>query len=139
MTIKQLSIFIENKSGTLIRVLDLLSQAHIQIIASTIADTKDYGIYRVLCDQPTQAYLLLRENGINVQLADVFALTIDDTPGRAAEAVSQLSSAGVSILYMYSFLWKGKGVLVMRTDPSEKAKEIVTIRKIQFLTEADFK
>jgi hypothetical protein len=138
MTIKQLSIFIENKGGTLIKVLDLLSKANIQIIASTIADTKDYGIYRVLCNQPTQAYLLLRENGINVQLADVLALSIDDTPGQAAEAVNELSSAGVSILYMYSFLWKGKGVLVMRTDPGEKAREIITIKKINFLTEADF-
>ena len=52
MTIKQLSIFIENKEGTLTKVLDLLSKAGIQIIASTIADTKDYGIYRVLCDKP---------------------------------------------------------------------------------------
>ena len=52
MTIKQLSIFIENKGGTLIKVLDLLSNANIQIIASTIADTKDYGIYRVLCNNP---------------------------------------------------------------------------------------
>ena len=49
MTIKQLSIFIENKGGTLIKVLELLSEAGIQIIASTIADTQDYGIYRVLC------------------------------------------------------------------------------------------
>ena len=73
-----------------------------------------------------------------MQLADVFALSIDDTPGQAAEAVKELSSAGVSILYMYSFLWKGKGVLVMRTNPSEKAKEIITIKKIGFLTEADF-
>ena len=66
MTIKQLSIFIENKGGTLIQVLELLSQAGIQIIASTVADTMDYGIYRVLCDKPTDAYLLLREHGINV-------------------------------------------------------------------------
>lgn len=139
MTIKQLSIFIENKGGTLIKVLDLLSKAGIQIIASTIADTKDYGIYRVLCDKPTQAYLLLKENGINVQLADVLAVSIDDTPGQAAEAVSSLSSQGVDILYMYSFLWKGRGVLVMRTDPSDKAKEIVMIKKIHFLTEDDFK
>ena len=139
MTIKQLSIFIENKGGTLIKVLDLLSKAGIQIIASTIADTKDYGIYRVLCDKPTQAYLLLKENGINVQLADVLAISIDDTPGQAAEAVSSLSSQGVDILYMYSFLWKGRGVLVMRTDPSDKAKEIVMIKKIHFLTEDDFK
>lgn len=138
MTIKQLSIFIENKGGTLIKVLDLLSKGGIQIIASTIADTKDYGIYRVLCDKPTQAYLLLREAGINVQLADVIALSIDDTPGRAAEAINSLSSEGVAILYMYSFLWKGKGVLVLRTDPVEKAKEIITIKKMEFLTEIDF-
>ena len=59
MTIKQLSIFIENKGGTLIRVLDLLSQAGIQIIASTVADTKDYGIYRVLCNEPAKAYLIM--------------------------------------------------------------------------------
>ena len=138
MTIKQLSIFIENKGGTLIKVLELLSGAGIQIIASTIADTQDYGIYRVLCSQPTQAFLMLREQGINVQLADVLALRIDDIPGRAASAVRILSEAGVDILYMYSFLWRGEGVLVMRTSPEEKARETVVIKKLAFLTEADF-
>ena len=138
MTIKQLSIFIENKGGTLIKVLELLSEAGIQIIASTIADTQDYGIYRVLCSQPTQAFLMLREQGINVQLADVLALRIDDIPGRAASAVRILSEAGVDILYMYSFLRRGEGVLVMRTSPEEKARETVVIKKLAFLTEADF-
>ena len=133
MTIKQLSIFIENKGGTLIKVLELLSEAGIQIIAS-----QDYGIYRVLCSQPTQAFLMLREQGINVQLADVLALRIDDIPGRAASAVRILSEAGVDILYMYSFLWRGEGVLVMRTSPEEKARETVVIKKLAFLTEADF-
>ena len=138
MTIKQLSIFIENKEGTLTKVLELLSKAGIQIIASTIADTKDYGIYRVLCDKPTQAYLILKESGINVQLADVIALSIDDVPGRAAEAVKTLSASGVNILYLYSFLWQGKGVLVLRTDNSDKANETIIINKMSFLTEADF-
>ncbi|MBR3479061.1 MAG: amino acid-binding protein [Bacteroidaceae bacterium] len=138
MTIKQLSIFIENKEGTLTKVLDLLSKAGIQIIASTIADTKDYGIYRVLCNQPTQAYLILKENGINVQLADVTALSIDDVPGRAAEAVKKLSASGVNILYLYSFLWKGKGVLVLRTDNNDKTNETIIINKMSFLTEVDF-
>lgn len=137
MTIKQLSIFIENKGGTLIKVLDLLSKAGIQIIASTVADTKDYGIYRVLCNEPAQAYLLLKETGLNVQLSDVFALSIDDEPGRAAAAVKSISDAGVSILYLYSFLWKGKGVLVFRTDQSEKAKEVIMLDKLTFLTEED--
>ena len=138
MTINQLSIFIENKEGTLTKVLDLLSKAGIQIIASTIADTKDYGIYRVLCNQPTQAYLILKENGINVQLADVTALSIDDVPGRAAEAVKKLSASGVNILYLYSFLWKGKGVLVLRTDNNDKTNETIIINKMSFLTEVDF-
>ena len=139
MTIKQLSIFIENKSGTLINVLDLLSKAGIQIIASTIADTKDYGIYRILCDNPAQAYIILKESGINVQLSDVIALSIDDVPGRAAAAVKLISDAGVSILYLYSFLWKSKGVLVFRTDQSEKAKETIMLNKMNVLTEEDFR
>lgn len=138
MTIKQLSIFIENKGGTLIKVLDLLSKAGIQIIASTVADTKDYGIYRVLCSNTPQAYLILKEAGINVQLSEVFALSIDDQPGRAAEAIKDISAAGVSILYLYSFLWQGKGVLIFRTDQSEKAKETIILNKLSFLTEADF-
>lgn len=139
MTIKQLSIFIENKGGTLIKVLDLLSKAGIQIIASTVADTKDYGIYRVLTNNPEQAYIILKEVGINAQLSDVFALSIDDQPGRAAEAIKEISEAGVSILYLYSFLWQGKGVLVFRADQSEKAKETIILNKLSFLTEADFK
>ena len=139
MTIKQLSIFIENKGGTLINVLDLLSKAGIQIIASTVADTKDYGIYRVLCDNPAQAYLILKESGINVQLSDVIALCIDDQPGRAAEAIKQISDSGISILYLYSFLWKNKGVLVFRTDQSEIAKETIMRNKMTFFTENDFR
>ena len=139
MTIKQLSIFIENKGGTLINVLNLLSKAGIQIIASTIADTKGFGIYRVLCNNPAQAYLILKEAGINVQLSDVFALSIDDQPGRAAEAVKEISDSGVSILYLYSFLWKGKGVLVFRADQGEKAKETIMLNKLTFFTEDDFR
>ena len=139
MTIKQLSIFIENKSGTLIRVLNMLSKAGIQISASTLADTKDYGIYRVLCDNPAQAYMLLKESGINVQLSDVLAISIDDTPGRAAEAISKISDAEVNILYLYSFLWKGKGVLVFRTDNNDRANEAIMLNKMTFLTEMDFK
>lgn len=138
MTIKQLSIFIENKGGTLIKVLDLLSKGGIQIIASTVADTQDYGIYRVICDKPTQAFLLLKEAGINIQLTDVIALSIDDTPGQAADAIRVLSEAGVSILYMYSFLLKGKGVLILRANPADKTQETIAIKKLPYLTEADF-
>ncbi len=138
MTVKQLSIFLENKNGTLIKVLDTLSKANIQIIASTVADTNDYGIYRVLCNNPVQAYMLLKDEGINVQLTDVFAISIDDTPGTAANAINKISASGVNILYLYSFLWKNMGVLVFRTDNNEKAQETIIINKLRFLTEINF-
>ena len=63
MTIHQLSIFIENRAGTLVKVLKLLKQANIQIIASTIADTAEYGIYRLICSEPMRAYKELQEAG----------------------------------------------------------------------------
>jgi hypothetical protein len=61
MTIQQLSVFIENKSGTLQKVLNLLKEAGIQLIASTIADTVEYGIYRIICSEPKRAYETLKE------------------------------------------------------------------------------
>ena len=66
MTIQQLSVFIENKSGTLQKVLNLLKEAGIQLIASTIADTVEYGIYRIICSEPKRAYETLKEAGISV-------------------------------------------------------------------------
>lgn len=139
MTIKQLSIFIENKGGMLITVLDLLSKAGIQIIASTVADTNDYGIYRILCDNPMKAYSILKEAGVNSQLTDVIALSIDDTPGMAADAIRKISVARVDILYMYSFLWKNKGVLVFRTNNNDLANETIILNKLKPLSEEDFK
>ena len=59
MTIQQLSVFIENKSGTLQKVLNLLKEAGIQLIASTIADTVEYGIDRIICSDPKRAYVTL--------------------------------------------------------------------------------
>ena len=137
MTILQLSVFIENKSGTLVKVLRLLKEAGIQIIASTIADTLDYGIYRIICSDPTKAYTMLKENGINVALSDVFAIQLGDEPGKAAEAVELFANEGISIAYMYSFLLGGHGILVFRTDNAEHAKEVIILNKLDFIAERD--
>ncbi len=131
MTIKQISIFIENKSGTLLKVLNVLKEANIQIIASTIGDTVKYGIYRIICDQPMKAFNLLKENGISATTSDVFAIELDDTPGQAAEAIKNFADAGISINYMYSFLVEGKGILILRTDNNEKTQELITLKKLK--------
>ena len=109
MTIQQLSVFIENKSGTLQKVLNLLKEAGIQLIASTIADTVEYGIYRIICSEPKRAYETLKEAGISVALSDVFAITLDNQPGRAADAITIFSEAQIGITYLYSFLLGNKG------------------------------
>ena len=139
MTIQQLSIFIENKSGTLLKVLQLLKDAHIQLIASTIADTVEYGIYRIICSEPARAYETLRKAGISVTLSDVFALKLDNQPGRAADAIQILTREGISITYMYSFLLDGKGILIFRTDNSERTRETIILNNLNFVTDKELK
>ena len=68
MTVHQISIFVENKSGTLLRVLDLFKEAGVQLIASTISDTVEYGIYRIICSEPTRACEVLRAAGISASM-----------------------------------------------------------------------
>ena len=136
MSIHQLSIFIENRSGTLIKVLEVLKQSNIQIIASTIADTAEYGIYRLVCSEPMRACDELKKAGVAVALSEVFALEIDDVPGRAADAVSAFSEAGISITYMYSFLLRGKGILVFRTDNNEQAVEVIARNQLKSIDES---
>lgn len=137
MTVKQLSVFIENKSGSLVRVLRLLKQENIQLIATTIADTVDYGIFRIICSQPDKAYQVLRDAGVAVSLCEVFAIELDDRPGQAADAIALFASEGINIAYLYSFLLNGKGVLIFRTDNTEKAAEVIASNGLNVIEEKD--
>ena len=137
MTVHQLSVFAENKSGTIQRVLDLLKEGNIQIIASTIADTTDYGIYRIICSEPTRAYETLRTAGISVSLTDVFAITLENEVGKAADTIKLFSDAGIDISYLYSFMLGNKGILIFRTKDAEKAHEIIMLNKLSFVAEKD--
>ena len=137
MTVHQLSVFIENKSGALVSVLRLLKQENIQLIATTIADTVDYGIFRIICSQPEKAYDVLREAGVAVSLCDVFAIELDDRPGKAADAIELFAGEGINVAYMYSFLLNGKGVLIFRTDNTEKAAQIIASNDLNVIREKD--
>lgn len=137
MTISQLSIFIENKSGTLLQVLELLKKAGISLIASNIADTVEYGICRIICSEPARAYTELKKAGIAVALSDVFAIELDNQVGRAADAIAILAKEGISITYLYSFLVNGKGVLIFRTDNAERASEAIILNDMKFIGDKD--
>ena len=137
MTIYQLSIFIENRSGTLLKVLQILKQAGIQIVASTIADTTDYGIYRLICSEPHRAYDELVKGGIAVARSDVFALELDNQPGRAADAIEAFSRANISIAYLYTVLLRGKGIMVFRTENAEEAEQVIRANNLKYIAEPD--
>ena len=157
MTVHQVSVFIENKSGALVRVLRLLKQENIQLIASTIADrvlrllkqeniqliastiadTADFGIFRIICSEPEKACNVLKEAGVAVSLCEVFAVELDDRPGQAADAIAIFASEGISISYLYSFLLNGKGVLIFRTDNAEKAAEVIASNGLSVIEEKD--
>lgn len=137
MTIHQLSVFVENKSGTLLQVLELFKEAGIQLIASTISDTVEYGIYRILCSEPERAFETLKNAGISAKVSEVFAITLDNTPGRAADAIRSFSDEGIGISYLYSFLLAGKGILVFKTDDSEKTRNVILSKKLSYIEEKD--
>ena len=122
MTVQQLSVFIENKAGTLLKVLELLKEAKIQLIASTIADTVEYGIYRIICSEPMRAYNTLKE-----------AIQV----GRAADAIKIFSDAKIGITYMYSFLLGDKGILIFRTDNPDRAREVIILNNLSFVADKD--
>ena len=137
MTIPQLSIFIENRSGTLIKVLELLKQSRIQMIACTIADTAEYGIFRIICSEPERACNELKAAGVAVALSDVFAVELDNQPGGAADVVRIFSDAGIGITYMYAFLLEGKGILVFRTEMEQQTRAAIEANALHYLTERD--
>jgi len=137
MTIHQLSVFLENKPGALDEILNILKAANIQIIASTISDTVEYGIYRIITNEPQKAYDALKAKNISVNLADVFAISLDNKVGRAADVICLFTKAGVNIEYLYSFLIKNQGILIFRTDNPVITNEIITLNNLTSIFESD--
>lgn len=140
MTVKQISIFMENKSGSLLNILKLLRDNGISIVISNISDTADFGIYRIICNDTEKAFKILREKNVNVTLSDVYAIRLKDNKvGAAADVMTLITEAGVGIKYMYSFMLDGRGVLTFRADNPEKANEVIMLNKLDFLSETDLK
>ena len=130
----------ENRSGALLRVLEMLRDNGISIVVSTLGDTDGFGIYRVICNDTEKAFKLLRDKNISATITNVYAIRLaSNQPGAAAEIVEKITKAGVTIKYMYSFLYGGKGIMVCRTNNNDKVEEIIMLKKLEYLTENDLK
>jgi len=138
-TIRQLSIFLENKSGRLQEVLETLSNENINITALTIADTSEYGILRLIVSDPENAYKLLKMRGLSVNLTDVISLVVSHDPGSLNQVVKKFSDEKLSIEYMYAFSLGKKAIIVLRTDNRSKAFEIVEQNNFEVIEEDEIK
>ncbi len=133
----QISIFIENKPGTLHQTLEIIKKENLQIVASSISDTTEYGIYRVITQHPQADYQTLRKHALTMTTTEVLAISLENVVGTAADTISIFTEAGLNIEYLYSFLWHNQGILIMRTDNQDKAQEIVREHRLNCIEEAD--
>ena len=138
-TIRQLSIFLENKSGRLHEVLEVLGNEKINITAMTIADTLEYGILRLLVSDPEEAYKLLKMRGFSVNLTDVFSLSVSHKAGSLSKVLKKFAEENLSIEYMYAFSLGEKAIIVLRTDNRPKAFEIIERNNFTVISEDEIR
>lgn len=128
MELKQLSIFVENKAGRMAEITKVLAENKIDIRALSIADTADYGIFRLIVNKPEAALEVLRGNNITVSLTSVIAVSIADRPGSLHKAVTILSENNISIEYMYAFLnpKSDTACVILRVEDNDAAIKALT-------------
>jgi hypothetical protein len=139
MTIRQLSVFLENKPGYLNDMLKVLATNHINIIALTIADTNDFGIVRLLVSDPEAAQQKLKEQLFTVRIHDVISLEMDSNSGSLSKILDYFSEVSIGMEYLYAFSYGSKSIVVLRTDNREKALEIIQTKKLRSVSEEDLK
>ena len=136
MELKQLSVFVENKSGAVSSVLDTLSEHHVDLYALSIADTADFGILRLIVRDPETTAALLRELGFVSKINSVLAIAVDDRPGGLAKPLSLLSEKGISVEDLYAFMAKSDAgaLVILRTDNRPEAEATLTAAGVHILT-----
>lgn len=136
MLLKQVSIFLENKSGRLAEVSRILGVNNIDISALSIADTTEFGILRLIVNNPDLAVEVLKEKGFTVGTTDVIAICVEDKPGGISQVLNCLEQNDISIEYMYAFIGNagnGKAMVILRIEDVKNALEILTKNDIEIL------
>ena len=128
MTIKQLSIFAENRNGALYTVTDILAQANIDIRAFSVADTQDFGVLRLIVSDTAKAKDALAAAGMIVSITDVIAVEIPDTPGGLSSILKVIYDNNVAVEYMYAFViphTNSKAYVVLRVPDNDAATAVL--------------
>jgi len=141
MKITQISIFLENKSGRLCEVAELLGKNNINIRALTIADAKDFGVLRIVVDKPREAVDLLKKHKMVATLTEIVVIEVGDQPGGLAGVLRLLEDNHINVEYMYGFVEKfsDKALMVFRFDNPDEAIKLLQKNKFKVIKKEEIK
>ena len=141
MAIKQLTIFIENKKGTVVSVTETLSANNINLRALSIAETQDIGILRMIVNDEQAAEQVLADQGYLIKAIDVVGVKIGDQPGKLTAALDVLDKAGINVEYLYAFMARTEkhAYVVLRVEDNAVAEEALITAGFKMISEADIR
>ena len=139
MAIKQLTVFVENKQGSLVSITDTLASNNINIRALSIAETEDFGILRLIVNDVETAKNTLTEKGYLIKVTNVVGVKIGDAPGKLTAALSVLDKAGINMEYLYAFMTRTEkhAYVVFRVEDDEAAESALEAAGFHLITSAD--
>lgn len=137
MVIPQLSIFLENKSGRLTEVLEVLGKERIRITALSVADTSEFGILRLIVSDPEKAKGLLKEHNFTVNLSEVISVMAPDEAKYYAKILRILSDQAISIEYTYAFSHGSKSIIILRCNNNEQAIKALKDHEMDLINASD--
>ncbi len=139
MAIKQLTVFVQNRKGTIVSVTDVLAKNNINIRALSIAETEDFGILRLIVNDENAAEKVLEEQGYLIKVIDVVGVKIGDEPGKLTAALDVLDKAGINVEYLYAFMARTEkhAYVVFRVENNADAEKTLVEAGFKLISETD--
>ena len=136
---KQLTVFVENKKGSVVAVTSILAKSNINLRALSIAETQEFGILRLVVDDEACAERVLAEQGYLIKVIDVVGVKIGDEPGKLTEALAVLDAAGINVEYLYAFMARTEqhAYVVIRVEDNTAAEAALTAAGFRMISDAD--
>ncbi len=127
MSVKQISVFLENKKGRLAEVTQTLAREKINIRALSLADTADFGVLRIIVNNPDRCLAALKANSFVAQVTEVIAVEVEDTPGGLSHILEVLDRDNVNVEYMYAYVEKSRdnAIVICKIDDRERALQVL--------------
>lgn len=139
MTVKQISVFLENRPGAMAEFTDVLSQNSIDMRALSLAEASDFGIVRIIVDDVYNTMQIIKDAGYICSAAKVLAVAIPDEPGGLAKVIRYLGDNGINVEYVYAFTTTQKDVayMIFRVKDNEKAISVLTKNGVKLMSQDD--